>query len=734
MADRAARQLLQDLRRGTTWLEPIPAPQPGEGELLVATRRSAVSPGTERMLLEFGRAGWIQKARSQPERVRQVLDKIRTDGLLPTLEAVRARLDEPVALGYCNAGRVVGGGARALALFPIGTRVATNAPHAELAVAGMHLAARIPDNVSDDEAAFTPLAAVALQAIRLAAPTLGETAVVIGAGLVGQFAIQLLIANGCRVVAMDLREDRLAMAAGFGATAARADAEGEAAALATTAGRGADLVIVAAATPSDEPLRTAARLSRPGGRIVLAGVTGMQVDRNLFYHKELRFQVSCSYGPGRYDAAWETGLVDYPIGQVRWTAQRNFEAVLELMAAGRLTAAPMVSHRWAFDRAPEAYDTLAAGAGAAMGIVLEYMDRQPGARSALLVPTGTGRGAVGRPAVGVIGAGNFSRRVLLPLLAAQPCRLRTVVARRGTAAALAARRVGAEQSASEAAAVLEDRELAGIVIATRHDSHARMAAAGLAAGRHVLVEKPLATRLEDLALVVRALQARGAGTLMVGFNRRFAPLVVRLRDWLGTAARPLCLHYHVNAGMVKAGSWVQDPQEGGGRLLGECCHFIDLLRHLCGAPIVRVHATAARDAAGAAIEDHVAITLAMADGSLGTITYWANGPARLPKERLVVYTGGGAAELENYRRLALHGPGGVRRHDSLRQDKGHRDEVRRWVAESLVGGRALLPADELVEVTLATLAAAAAVRGAGEQHLDEWRARLAALVEADGCA
>ena len=681
----------------------VPAPKCPEHGLLIRARRSAVSPGTERTLVEFSRGGLLHKARSQPERVREVLAKIRTDGLMPTMEAVFAKLNEPMPLGYCCAGVVIDqGGEELRRRFPTGTRVATNAPHAEFAAVGPMLAARIPDGVSDDAAAFTPLAAIALQGIRLAAPTLGERVFVIGTGLVGLLAVQLLRANGCRVLAFDPDAKRLELARLFGAEPADPATE-----------ENVDAVLICAATSSQEPIRQAAAMCRPRGRIVLVGVAGLEIDRTPFFRKELGFSVSCSYGPGRYDEDYEERGRDYPIGHVRWTEHRNFEAVLALMESGALDLAPLISRRLPIAEAERAYsESLNDGS---LGILLEYDESEAPPRHTIR-QANRGSGSQPDDGIGVIGTGSFARRVLLPLLKKEGARVVILASRRGVSAALAGRQSNAAAT-TDPGEVLRHPGVGTVVIATRHADHAALTCEALAAGKNVFVEKPLALTLSELRAVRDA--ATGAkGLLHVGYNRRFAPTIRTMREKLGSASG-VAFDYVVNAGTLPQGHWAADIAAGGGRLVGEACHFADTLRWVAGAPCDSVYAISARDGAGKPVEDRVTIQLGFRNGSIGTIQYWSGGPKTLAKERLLAIGGGAAVELENFRRLTVHRGGKVERANSA-QDKGHRAEVRAFLGAVARGGEAPIPLEELLEVSLVTLAAIESLRTGEAQRMATW--------------
>lgn len=696
------KQVLQDLRDGTTEVADVPAPRAAPGHLLIRTARTLVSAGTERMLVDFGKANMIEKARQQPDKVRMVVDKVRTDGLVPTFEAVRNKLGQPLPLGYCNAGVVAEIGA-GVSGFAIGDRVASNGRHAEMVAVPVNLCAKIPDGVSDDEAAFTVTGAIALQGIRLARPTLGESVVVTGLGLIGLIAVQLLRAQGCRVLGLDPDPARLELARAFGATTVDLSAGEDpvAAARIFSRGRGVDAVILTASTRSSEPVRQAAHMCRKRGRIVLVGVTGLELSRADFYEKELTFQVSCSYGPGRYDPDYEDKGHDYPVGFVRWTEQRNFEAVLDMMGEGKLDVKPLISHRFAIDRAEQAYDVVT-GTQPSLGILLAYHGADDGADEAapvrtVALRTDAGK-AGGKPAVSFIGAGNYATGILIPAFKSAGARFRSVASQAGVSGVHAGRKHGFVQAVTDTDAVFADADTDAVVIATRHDSHARYAVKAIEAGKHAFIEKPLCLTLNELAEIETAYRERAeSGTaplLMVGFNRRFAPQVRRIADLVAPLAEPKSFVMTVNAGAVPAGHWTQDRDIGGGRIIGEACHFIDLLRHLAGAPIER----ASRSAMRTGTNDTVSLHLTFADGSIGTVHYLANGSKAFPKERLEVFAAGGVLQLDNFRRLRGFGWPGFNKMNLVRQDKGQRACAAAFIAAIETGGAAPIPIDELFEV------------------------------------
>lgn len=699
------KQLLQSLKDGTTELADVPAPRGAPGRLLIHTTASLVSAGTERMLVEFGQANWFDKARQQPDKVRMVLDKARTDGIAATFEAVQSKLDQPLAPGYCNVGHVIEVGAGAEG-FARGDRVASNGSHAEFVSVPINLCARIPSDVSDEQAAFTVLSAIGLQGIRLAAPTLGECVVVTGLGLIGLLTVQMLKAQGCRVLGIDFDAARLALARQFGAETVSPGADVLAAAQAFSRGRGVDAVIIAASTNSDEPVHQAAQMCRKRGRIVLVGVTGLKLSRADFYEKELSFQVSCSYGPGRYDPAYEEGGQDYPVGFVRWTEHRNFEAVLDMMAAGTLDVMPLISHRFPLAAAPEAYALLSSGAPS-LGILLQYPAADalgPESSPPRQVALSARAAASDEAGIAFLGAGNYAGRVLIPAFKEAGASLQTVVSAGGVSAVHFGRKYGFAAAATDSAAVLADPSVDTVVIATRHDAHGAQVLAALRAGKHVFCEKPLCLKLAELDMIEAEAVARPSQLLMLGFNRRFAPQVVKIKSLLDQISEPKSFIMTVNAGAIPADHWTQDRTVGGGRIVGEACHFIDLLRHLAGAPILRHHVVALGRHPGLTIrDDKAAITLEFSDGSVGTIHYLANGDKGFPKERLEVFTAGKVLQLDNFRRLRGWGWKGFTGTSLWRQDKGVQSCVGQFVQAVREGREAPIPLEELLEVSRASI-------------------------------
>lgn len=689
------KQVIQSLASGETRIADVPVPRAGSGQLLIRARRSLVSAGTERMLVHFGRAGWVDKARQQPEKVREVFEKVGTDGLAATVEAVRSKLNQPLALGYCNTGVVQEIGPDVHG-FSVGDRVVCNGAHAEYVAVPRNLCARVPDEVPDDAAAFTVIGAIGLQAIRLAQPTLGESFVVTGLGLVGLVTVQLLRAHGCRVMGIDIDDNRLRVARTFGAVTVNAASGEDPVEVAErfSRGRGVDGVLLTLASTSSEPVKQAARMCRKRGRVVLVGVSGLELNRADFYEKEISFQVSCSYGPGRHDPEYEQKGRDYPIGFVRWTEQRNFEAVLDMLADDRMNVEPLISHRFPIDQADEAYEQLMSE-NHSLGILLEYgREEQAALTHAVNLEPASATPVSHAPKVSFIGAGNYGGRVLIPAFKSADCQLSTVVTRTSVGSVHYGKQNGFLRAASDPAAIW-DGEDDVVVVATRHDSHAELVIRALDAGKHVFVEKPLALTMEELNAIDEAVDRRPDRLLMVGFNRRFAPQLRKIHSLLSSTCGPKSFVMTVNAGAILHDHWTQDREVGGGRIVGEACHFIDLLRFLAGAQIVE----ARRMLMKAHTDDTVSIQLRFAEGSIGTVHYFANGARSFPKERLEVFAGGRVLQLDNFRRLVGFGWPGFRKMRLWRQDKGQHACVKAFVEAVRQGGPPPIPLGEILEVS-----------------------------------
>lgn len=707
--------LLQDLKQGRTFVHEGPTPKVSPSNIIISTTVSLISAGTERMLVDFGKASYIEKARQQPEKVKMVLEKINNDGLLTTVEAVKSKLDQPIALGYCNVGVVSDLGKRVDG-FKIGDRVVSNGPHADVVHVSRNLCARIPETISDEEASFTVLGSIGLQGIRLAKPTLGEAFVVIGVGLIGLITVQLLRAHGCRVLALDFDESKLELARQFGAeTCNPASCDDPVhAGVAFSRGRGVDGVIITASTKSSDPVLQAARMSRKRGRIVLVGVTGLELNRSDFYEKELSFQVSCSYGPGRYDPKYEEGGQDYPIGFVRWTEQRNFEAVLDMMASGQVNVKPLITHRYNFEESPEAYHTLSSDKDA-LGILLVY-ESAPDTREARQVSlTAEASFDAQRAVVGFVGAGNYASRVLIPAFKAASAQFHSISTSGGISGVIHGKKAGFANATTETQELIENPEVNTVVIATRHNTHASLAASALKAGKHVFVEKPLAVNFEQLSLVKQQFEANQmsgkSSKLMVGFNRRFSPHVQKMKELLSPLKEPKSFIMTVNAGAIPVDHWTQDIEVGGGRIIGEACHFIDLMRFLAGAEIVSIQARSMGAADGiAVIEDKASITLGFADGSVGTVHYFANGSNSFPKERVEVFSAGRVLQLDNFRKLRGFGWPGFKKMNLWQQDKGQKACVAAFLESIEKGLPCPISPDEVFEVARVSIEAADILR------------------------
>lgn len=698
------KQVLQDLSGGETKLEEIPVPKNKSGCLLIQTGHSVISAGTERMLVDFGKANWIEKARQQPDKVKMVLDKVKTDGLQPTIEAVRSKLDQPLPLGYCNSGVVVDSQVPG---FEVGDRVVSNGGHSDIVRVPGNLCAKIPEGVDGESAAFTVLGSIALQGIRLAKPTIGESVAVIGLGLIGLIAVQILRANGCRVLGIDFDEKKCELARGFGAEVVNLGKGQDPvkAAMAFSRDRGMDAVIITAATKSNKPMSNAAHMSRKRGRIVLVGVVGLELSRADLYEKELTFQVSCSYGPGRYDPFYEEKGNDYPIGFVRWTEQRNFEAVLDMMESGALDMKPLITHRYDFSDALEGYEQL--DNKSALGIVLNYDNEnlecdkhvvnlspvisQPNPSKVICV---------------FLGGGNYASRILFPAFKEAGAHLDALVTSGGISAVHQGKKHGFNVASTDESIIDEQVAINTVVIATRHNQHARQVVNALNGKKHVFVEKPLAITLEDLSEVESTYKSVGSAgvNLMVGFNRRFAPHVVKLKSLMEQKISPKVMVMTVNAGDIPSDHWTQDMRIGGGRIIGEGCHFIDLLRYLADSKIIDFNVMQIGEAPGAGLrDDKVVINLAFENGSVGTIHYLSNGDKAFPKERLEVFCEGGVVQLDNFRKMKGYGWPGFSKMNLMAQDKGQKQCIQAFVDSIRNGLPAPIAPDELFEVSRVTI-------------------------------
>lgn len=693
------KQIIQDLKKGNTILEDIPAPLVRKGSVLIKTHRSLVSLGTEKMLVEFGKGNLISKARQQPEKVKQVLDKIKTEGLIPTLEAVFNKLDEPLPLGYCNAGEVIAVG-EGVTEFTIGDRVASNGHHAEIVCIPKNLVARIPDNVTYEEAAFTVIGSIGLQGIRLINPTMGETIVVIGLGLIGLITVELLIANGCNVIGFDFDARKVAMA---NASGAKAFVASESDVVKTvediTNSIGCDAVIITASTKSNDVISQAAQMSRKRGRIVLVGVIGLDIQRSDFFKKELSFQVSCSYGPGRYDEDYEQKGVDYPLAYVRWTEKRNFAAILNALSKKQLNVQPLITERISLADYLQIYGNMG---GASIASILEYPTTSVEVKNTIAVKSYNVRPSKG--VIGIIGAGNFTKMTVMPAMKNAGAHYKYISSAGGLTAKSLANKYGFEFSTTDYHQILQDAEVDLVMITTRHNAHASMVVSALQAGKSVFVEKPLALNNNELANIITAYtEISKPISVSVGFNRRFSPFIQKAKQLLGNSSTPINITATMNAGFIPADVWVQDINVGGGRIIGEACHFVDLMIYLTGSKVKEV----CMSALGVNPEentDNAIITLKFENGSQGVINYFSNGSKSYAKERVEIFSQGRVLVLDNFRKLTGFGFNGFSSMSS-RLDKGHKAQFQKLIQSIKDGGSPLIPFDEIINTTKTTFAA-----------------------------
>jgi predicted dehydrogenase len=714
------KQVLQHARTGEITVAQVPAPQLLPNCVLVRIAASVVSAGTERASVEFAGKSLLQKAKSRPDLVREVVSKVQRDGVLSAWQAVRNRLDQPQAPGYSSTGTVIAVGDGVTDLQP-GDRVACAgagfAVHAELACVPRLLVARIParnatEDVPFDEAAFATVGAVALHGIRTAEVKLGDLVAVIGLGLLGHLTVQLLKAAGCRVLGLDIDPSRAELAALLGADAVAASAsEFRDLCADQSRGAGVDAVLITAETPSSDPVNLAGAIARERAIVVAVGTVGIDIERRAYYEKELDFRISRSYGPGRYDTAYEQKGRDYPIGYVRWTETRNMEAFLQFLAEKKVNVSALITHRFPIERAPSAYELITGKSGARfLGVVIQYsgtcdesrmleLVERPAAAASKVSTTGI--------SVGLLGAGVFATGTLVPALkAAGDATLAGVCTATGARARHAAQKFDFRYCTTDEAQVVHDPNINTLVIATRHHLHANQVLAALREGKHVFCEKPLCLSEDELRSIIRSylgIPSARRAALMVGYNRRFAPMTTQIKSFLAPISEPLALHYRVNAGYLPPDHWVNDPEQGGGRILGEVCHFVDLLMFLAASPITEVEGRALRNSSRYN-GDNVLISIRFANGSEGTINYLANGDRAFSKERLEVFGGGAVAVLDDFRRLELMRDGSKQTIRSRwRQDKGHRGEWTAFAGSVRQGHESPISFDELVCSTLATL-------------------------------
>lgn len=704
------KQIIQDLQSGETILEEVPVPQVKRGAVLIKTHRSLVSLGTERMLVEFGKANFLDKARQQPEKVKQVLEKIKTDGLQPTLEAVFRKLGEPLPLGYCNAGEVIAVG-EGVSEFKIGDRVISNGHHAEVVCIPQNLVAKIPDNVSYEEASFTVIGAIALQGIRLINPTFGENIVVTGLGLIGLIAAQILQANGCNVIGLDFDEKKVQLAKSWGIQAFNiADGTNPVTLVqAITNDIGADAVLITASNKSNEIIAQAARMSRQRGRIVLVGVIGLDIQRADFYEKELSFQVSCSYGPGRYDPQYEQKGNDYPIAFVRWTEKRNFEAILNALSTQRLHVNELITEIVELQHYNTIYGNMSASKSIAS--IIKYPGNiQPTSTTVQLNNHNFG-GQKG--VLGIIGAGNFTKAVIVPTLAKLKAPIKNIVSANGLSSTTLAKKYNIAQSTTNYLDLLNDPQIDAVLITTQHNQHATQTIQALRAGKHVFVEKPLALTFDELDNIQQAHQQSNR-TLTVGFNRRFSPFAADAKKQLGSGNQPMNIIANMNAGYIEPDHWTQDMHIGGGRIIGEACHLIDLITFFTGSTVqaVVMNALGTNPAENT---DNASILLRYQNGSTGVINYFSNGSKAYAKERIEIYAQNRTIVIDNWRKATYFGfkKTGM----SSTQDKGHHTQFQQFIHNLRNGGQPTIPFHEIINTSKAAIAAVQSLQTGQWIHL-----------------
>jgi len=697
------KQIVHSFKTGKTILEDIPCPVVQPGHILIQTCKTLVSLGTEKMLVEFGKANLIAKARKQPEKVKIVLDKIKSEGLIPTLENVFKKLDQPIPLGYCNVGKVIETGEGVID-FKIGDRVVSNGPHAEIVCVQKNFVAHIPDNISDEEATFTVIGSIGLQGIRLCNPSFGETIVVFGLGLIGLITGELLISNGCRVIGIEIDDKKIEIAKAKGILTIKSDPRGSPVekVLSETGGIGADGVIITASSKSDFIIKQAAQMSRKRGRIILIGVIGLNISRVDFYEKELTFQVSCSYGPGRYDEEYEIKGNDYPLPYVRWTAKRNFEAVLNAISAGQLDVKPLITEIIPLFEYNKIYSNI--NKNASIASILSYSSESVPERR-LEIRISQIRHLPSKGIAGIIGAGNYTQMTLLPALKQTDLFLKTIVSAGGLSATLMAKKYGIKVAGSDYMEILQDPDIDVVFITTRHNLHASMVRDALSAKKHVFVEKPLALTIDELNQIIQVYNDMSKDhklMLLVGYNRRFSPHSQKIKYLIGENTADINIVATMNAGIIQPNIWIHDMKVGGGRIIGEACHLIDLLIYFTGSKVKRVIMNALGKNPSVNT-DNASLLLQFENGANGSINYFSNGSKAYSKERVELYSGNRTIVLDNFTTTRGYGYSNFRKLKT-KLDKGHVNQFK-CLADSLVkGGLPVIPFDDIINSTKASFA------------------------------
>lgn len=700
------RQILQNIKTGNTTLEELPAPHLSPNSVLIESTESLVSLGTERMLIEFGKANLIKKARQQPDKVNQVLEKIKTEGLLPTLETVFNKLDQPMPLGYCNVGKVIGIGSN-VSEFCIGDRVASNGVHAELVSVPKNLVVKIPDSVTNEEATFTVIGAIGLQGLRLLKPQFGEIIVVYGLGLIGLITCQLLRANGCQVIGIDLDEKKCALAEKWNVNIINPKlSDSVKSVMDITKGIGADGVLITASTKSDDLISYSAQMSRKKGRIILVGVIGLNINRADFYEKELSFQVSCSYGPGRYDDSYEKKGLDYPLPYVRWTEKRNFEAILEAIKNKSLDVKELITEKVPLDKFQQIYSKISSNSSIASILTYPSLEKKDFQRTTIQLKETLF--IKEKPIVGIIGSGNFTNVMVLPCLKNSGAHLKMIASAGGLSGTQCAKKHHIDQSTTDYKEIFNDQEINIVLITTRHSSHYKLVIDSLKSGKNTFVEKPLALNQDELDKVIEVYNEQKNPTLTVGFNRRFSPHLEALKESLNYNKEPINITVTMNAGFIPKNHWVHDLKQGGGRIIGEACHLMDVCVFLTGSLISSVCMNALGESPSIDT-DNASILIKFKNGSNAVINYFSNGSKKYIKERVEVYSKEQTWVVNNYRKTDAFGVKGFKTLKT-KIDKGHKKQFHELIKKNKNGGKPLIPIKEIINVTKASFAAILSMR------------------------
>jgi predicted dehydrogenase/threonine dehydrogenase-like Zn-dependent dehydrogenase len=692
------KQIIQNLKTGETILEELPKPTSvGKNDVLIKTTRTLVSLGTERMLVEFGKSSLISKARQQPDKVKQVLEKIKAEGLLPTLETVFKKLEEPLPLGYCHVGVVEQVGAN-VSDIQVGDRVASNGKHAEYVVVSKNLVTKIPDNVSDEQAVFTVIASIGLQGLRLCKPTFGETIIVVGLGLIGLLTAQMLKSNGCNVIGIDIDQSKCDLAKQWGInTINPINGDVVKSVLDITKQIGADGVIITASTKNNDIIAQAAKMSRKRGRIILVGVIGLDISRADFYEKELTFQVSCSYGPGRYDEDYENKGIDYPLPFVRWTEKRNFDAILNAISNGQIVVDDMITERVSLENYSQIYSNMSGSKSIASILVYPEQNESSAKKTINIVEKNFNQS---KGVIGIIGAGNFTKMTMMPILKKINADVKYIASSTGLSGTFLAKKYQISKSTTDYHEILNDNDVDTVVITTKHNSHAKFTIDALKKGKNVFVEKPLALNSEQLSEII---SLSNEGTITVGFNRRFSPHIQSIKKAIGNQPGAINIVATMNAGYIPANVWVHDLEVGGGRIIGEACHYLDLCVYLTNSKIISI----CMNALGKNPEkntDNASILLKFENGSNAVVNYFSNGSKAYSKERLEVFSQERTFIMDNFRTTKSYSVKGFK-DLSTKIDKGHKAQFEKFIQKIKTGGEPIIPFSDIVNVTQASFAA-----------------------------